>query len=829
MKNLFKFKNLMFIGLFAIFGFGSVAADTLTVGTALKLPLTDMHNPYYYYRKNVAEYIITRQEMGDRGAMYLKQLAFYVSSVSNANSKHYDRFYIYLKHTNQNTLTNPSYQTFYPTKDMSGYQLVYSSGAGVAVPIPSRTWREFDFERDFIYNGVDNLQVCLIGEWDVDYAYTQGSYGYYYYYMFSTPVNQWYYGYAYTTYGYSYAYSYKPYTRLIYDQGPEITNIYPSTNYSFRLGNLYDQASPNIIRDEIPGFEVDVTNLPDNYPRMKAIYTITGPDESDNVIYRAQDPVTLNNYLLFEKRDADAEGIIAIDIQRATGPCVWTGDNKSLDFRGSGTRTGKYKAKLRIEPDSDLPNYKGKSYNAEKEFFIRASDDIAAYEIISPEIHYQSVYPMENMTVGIELQATIINNGFNPIDSFYAQATIYKVDFDELTQTITNPVKVAVAPTQPYKHVFTTPLLTNQRFGLTENHLGTFIPKEVGYYAMEIRTWFADTNVVDQDLTNNIYPVEGKRYLFRTALNLDPEIMSVYSPEMDYEYALGRIVTPVVEMINHGVTDFESADGLNLRVTIDGESYPGSGIYNKRVFDNTFIVDILQANAVPTRIMSVDNNIVNNPPKGWLIDSYGRFKVTAEIIWPNRIVSADKRIKHTYFNVVPGLAGTYRIGKNQTYRTIGDATRALYRFGVSAPVTFELVDKYYDEGTLDLTEKEIINIVSEERTAELYKAYQPAIDLRSRIVGVCDTLSDGTIKINPITFKPSFENSKKKSAVTINLRSRAGIGIMIGACDTPSVKEAIVLEANYHQKRRWGSPDGYINFDGGEQKVVAFHFRDRRF
>ncbi len=821
MKNLFKFKNLMLLGLFAIFGFGSAAADTVTVGTA-QTSSYGYAQPYYYYRKNVSEYILTRDELGNKGAMYLKQLAFKIYTTYNIGQKLYDRFYIYMKHTNQNTLTAPSYQTFYPVKDMSEYQLVYSMGEHIVESIAGG-WREFNFDRDFIYNGVDNLQICLIGEWDVDYAYLQGSYGYYYYYTFNAGRNQWYYGYAYSSYGYSYAYRYKPYTRLVYEQGPEIADVYPSANYEFRLGELYDQASPSIRRAEIPGFKVDVSNLPADYPKMKAIYTIIGPDNSDDVVYRAQDPSTLNNYLVFDKRDADRQGIVTIDIPRATGPYVWAGDKKSLDFRGSSARTGKYTAKLRIEPMSDLPAYKGKSYNAEKEFLIRADNDIASHDIISPVVYYQTVYPMENMTVGLDLQGTVINNGFNPIDSFYAQATIYKVDFDELTQAVTNVVKVMDAPAQPYKHVFTTPLLTNQKFGLTENHLGTFMPKEIGYYEIELRTWFADTNIVDQDQTNNIYPPIGqRRHLFKTALNLDPEIMSIFTPEMDYQYALGRIVTPVIEMINHGVTDFESADGLSLRVTINGESYPGSGVFNNKVFDNTFIVDILQANSVPMRIMSVDNSIVNNPPKGWLIDSYGRFKVTAEIVWPNHIISADKRIKHTYFNVVPGLAGTYRVGKNQTYKTIGEATRALYRFGVSAPVTFELVDKYYDEGTLDTTEKEIINVISEERTIELYKAYHPAVDLRSRIVGVCDTLDDGTIRINPITFKPSFENSKKKGAVTINLRSRAGIGFMIGSCDTPSVKEAIVLEANHHQKRRWGTPDGYINFDGGEQKSLRF-------
>ena len=60
-----------------------------------------------------------------------------------------------------------------------------------------------------------------------------------------------------------------------------------------------------------------------------------------------------------------ADSLVRIDIAKASGLFAWTGlggDNKSLDFRSASVKTGKYKSEVRIELDSDLPNYKDKSY-----------------------------------------------------------------------------------------------------------------------------------------------------------------------------------------------------------------------------------------------------------------------------------------------------------------------------------------------------------------------------------------------------------------------------------------------------------------------------------
>lgn len=830
MKLSFK-KICMLVVLFIVWlsATDNLHADTLMLGS-MQTTSYGYAIPYYYYQNDIFEFIVTRAELGNKGAMYLKEMEFYVWYAYNAvtqpgspttyNNYGHDEFLIYIQHTNENTLATPSTSSFYPVKDVTDYQLVYRRTTRL-VNLPNNVWDKFVFDNDFVYNGRDNIKICIIGKRNVSYGYPLG---YYNYAMFSDVTNMAYYGYGYPGDSYAYAINYRPYTRFIYDQGPEIREIYPGRNYSFLAGKLYSQAGP-LDREEIPGFTVHVGNLPSTYPNMKATYTITGPFPSTDVVYRAINPATQGNYLIFNKSNMGADSLVRIDIAKASGLFAWTGlggDNKSLDFRSASVKTGKYKSEVRIELDSDLPNYKDKSYTAYKEFWVRGPNDIACTEIVSPTTYKSTVYPMENITQGLEIQATVVNYGFNPIDSFYAQATIYKVNFDENTQTIVSKTKIKDSPQKPYLHKFgNEPLLTGQRFGLTENHLGTYLPNDVGYYGIEVKVWLADTNKKDQDITNNVYPRIEDFYLFKTARNIDPEILSVVAPTLNQKFALGRTIVPITRVRNNGVTDIESSDDVSLRISIHGEAIPGSGNYTVKVFENTFVIDVMQANSVDIDLKSINQHATNNPVLGWLANEYGRFRVTSELIWPNGNISPDKRIKYTYFEVIAGLAGTFKVGKNGSYKTITDAVRALYNYGVSDTVTFELTDLNYEEGTLDTNVIERLEL-NNEKTLELKRTYHPALDFRSRIVGVCDTLEDGQVRIRPITFKPAYEVSKIRGNISINLKSKAGIGVMVGPCDTPAVKEAIVLEATDLQKKKWGQSDGYITFDGGDYKAFKF-------
>ena len=228
--------------------------------------------------------------------MDLPVLFLQVSKLKNGG---HDEFLIYIEHTNETTLATPSTSSFHPVKDVTDYQLVYRR-MNRLVNLPNNAWDKFVFDNDFVYNGRDNIKICIIGKRNVSYGYPLG---YYNYATFSDVTNMAYYGYGYPGYSYAYAINYRPYTRFIYEQGPEISEIYPGRNYSFLAGKLYSQAEP-LDREEIPGFTVHVGNLPSTYPNMKATYTITGPFPSTDVVYRAINPATQGNYLIFNKSNS---------------------------------------------------------------------------------------------------------------------------------------------------------------------------------------------------------------------------------------------------------------------------------------------------------------------------------------------------------------------------------------------------------------------------------------------------------------------------------------------------------------------------------------------
>ena len=90
----------------------------------------------------------------------------------------------------------------------------------------------------------------------------------------------------------------------------------------------------------------------------------------------------------------------------------------------------------------------------------------------------------------------------------------------------------------------------------------------------------------------------------------------------------------------------------------------------------------------------------------------------------------------------------------------------------------------------------------------------PAIDLSAKIIGVSST--------NTITFKPSDEMAITRGAVTINMNSGSGVGVLFGQNLNPSNFNAAVSGAETIYKKVFAKSDGFITFDGGNQKSLRF-------
>ncbi len=843
MKNLFK--KLLFLLLCILFGtttnYQAMSQDELEIGGHVS-STTYSYGFYGYYPYQLGKSFYMPQEMGNR-AMAIKSLKFWLRTLYDASySASYGNSYIDgLRIWVRNTSSIPA--TGYPAAGTSGvfdapngdgWVLVYDQNYTFAplnnasVAANPDLWVEFEFNQVpfFMYDGTSNFEVC------VGTTNTSGTYGpngpVAYMSAFSTPsIYRYNYCYQYSGYaGYTSSSQYAWNLKIVYMLGPEMKEIRPSAGYSLKLDSLYNQSNPSITlnANEIPSFTLSrIEQLPVDFPTMRTTYEITGPSPSTEVWYKMQDPATGNNYIDFNISDADVDGNIVYDINKATGAFAWTSgigaDNKSLDIRGASKRTGKYNATVKVELQSSSPIYKGRTYILTEQFWVRTDNDIAVDEILSPRSYDVVTYPIGG-TQGINLSASVRNYGLVPIGSFTMYGIIYKVDYNPTTGEISNKVPIYDFPRDskgilsPYRYTFPKDSLlqTNQAVTLDGQHLGTFIPPNEGYYAIEYYAAMGDTNVIDQDLTNNVYPVAGSNYIFRANYNIEPILVSIVVPEQGGTFTLGRTIVPSVAVKNTGVMDVEKEDDVKINVKILQEYPAGSGLYpaSHQVFINDFDVITIESNAAPEVIRSYDAK--TGDLSGWLINADGKFRIVATMTWPPLYSGDPGRMeKISHFTVSNGLSGIIKIGQSQKYKTITQAVNDLFKYGVSGPVTFELMDRVYNEGDIS---KQL-----------------PAVDLRSRIMGVVDTVItyngstgkyDTVIKIRPITFVPSYELSKSKGAITINLKSGMGVGFMVGPCDTPSVASAIVLSAPQNQKKKWVNSDGYINFDGGEQKSIRF-------
>ncbi|MBK7187067.1 MAG: hypothetical protein IPH85_14320 [Ignavibacteria bacterium] len=77
---------------------------------------------------------------------------------------------------------------------------------------------------------------------------------------------------------------------------------------------------------------------------------------------------------------------------------------------------------------------------------------------------------------------------------------------------------------------------------------------------------------------------------------------------------------------------------------------------------------------------------------------------------------------------------------------------------------------------------------------------------------------------NTITFKTSLERSINKAAVTINMVTESGIGVLFGQNIAPSNLNAIQRQTYFGNAQNANSA-GYITFDGGAQRSLKFTMR----
>lgn len=152
----------------------------------------------------------------------------------------------------------------------------------------------------------------------------------------------------------------------------------------------------------------------------------------------------------------------------------------------------------------------------------------------------------------------------------------------------------------------------------------------------------------------------------------------------------------------------------------------------------------------------------------------GRYTVGLKVTHPSDPVGSNDSTTF-YFNVLRPLQGEILVGFGERFNTIQEARDSLVYLGVAGPVDFVLVDDSY--------------VVKPAKEDDLDV---PALDFRGDIIGSGQNA--------PITWKVH----PNKTRVDIRLESPSGIGVWFGQTGLQN-------------------PNGYMTFDGGDQKKLHFH------
>ncbi len=449
----------------------------------------------------------------------------------------------------------------------------------------------------------------------------------------------------------------------------------------------------------------------------------------------------------------DVEGMsLRYNFTRAVGSMAFTDGSMNLNNAEAGTYTI-------IVTFDDKRNPVKETMST---FIVIKSYDLVLANVSSPSLWNADTPPAERRTYSIGSQIpvefTITNAGANAVYSF------------ELTPKVYNKANVRVDALDPY--VFNNaalPILstTTRTFATIEDINTTGWP--AGDYSIVCD--LAPINpVLDEDLTNNVYPRTGKTMYFTLVQPFNVTITSMALPTPDwYRYP----VVPKFTIRNNGNDD---VTGSIATLTIS----KGTTV----VHTDEEMVENIQGNSIGTI----------NFNKEFIPLEEGAYSVRIKLALPTGDI-----IQSYSFTVKEGLSGTYTIGAGtapRNYSTFKAASDDLYRKGVSGNVVFELTGREY--------------------TFTGHSGENMIPDFRSKIVGVGPNAT--------ITFKPNQLNDLQQVPINITIRTDDGYGIRFGqALETGDyTMPAVNHISDIDYRRDFANSAGYIIFDGGIRKNISF-------
>ncbi len=481
-------------------------------------------------------------------------------------------------------------------------------------------------------------------------------------------------------------------------------------------------------------------------------YTITGPIGSDNpqTIYTAIQDINNPDDEVVNFNPQPVGPAYRFDIAAAKG--IAAGDNGSLDLKTKQDliEGGLYEVTATLE----IEGYPALNQTVKSRFYIALDYDLEATRILQPVKKEASAYRYGDHSVPLTVRIT--NVGKKDISYFEVQAKIYNATSNQLVST-----KNEIWQNQ------LDPLSRNEWVDIS---LEDFDPQYIGDYYVTYKVtpsqYTPDGNLINNDIPLAVDP----KHVFEVAYEIEAAITQVLAPSST-SYA-NVPIRPGFRIFNFGATDISN---LTTTVTISKN--------NVVVYSKTGLIEALpsgEGNAIDYYF----DDVFIPQTTGTYVISF-KAPVTGDEIPSNNTLNYS-------FNVSSGLAGNYTIGVGGNFATIQDAVDAMYKKGITAPVTFKFISNYYEVGYS-------------------YNTTAPAIDMTSNIPGMSAT--------NTVTFKAS-ENISTRGYVKIYIKSGSGIGFLFGQNINPENLEAPINKATDTRKKDLANNAGYITFDGGELYTI---------
>ena len=413
-------------------------------------------------------------------------------------------------------------------------------------------------------------------------------------------------------------------------------------------------------------------------------------------------------------------------------------DNESFSSVGPLTQTGLYQVrvypKLTSPIDQDFTND-----TLYKNFYITKPNDLTPYAILQPFSNVAPLFTKYPVGVAVPLEVRYLNIGTNT--QYNATVGYQVLDANgTVLNAGTTTISGAWGPISFRDVTFT-----------------GWAPTTPGRYYFRAITYLpTDENPFNDTVPSP--PAIGKPFdvLYEIEVSANDPNLSPPLPVVHQTYPDGKPIPVRATFTNSGVSD-----ATNVPATLKITDPAGNVVYNETVLISDIVGDGGQA---PGEFPAF------TPSSG-----PGQYCVTTYATSPSDPVRNNDTARWC-FNVAPRLAGTIRVGYGERFATIKEARDSLFYYGVSGPLTFELVNDDY--------------------TVETNEATTPALDFRGKVVGLSSS--------NPVVWKPAAG----KTSVTVNLKSKSGFGMWYGQ-DVQGV-----------------DPSGYVTWDGGPNTVLHFTYEN---